>query len=166
MALDSYTYGTVDRVERMVGDIVSGHQFGVSTVPDAAGIEIFLDDAASEIHGRMALAGYAPLTAAATLAAAPLAFNWLRNVNSLGGACKALASKSSEVSYAQDPGSAGSRGGTVCGSYKALLDEIAEGVLGQLGLPLDTATSTEGLASGVTTVPRFFRDWTNLTEPA
>lgn len=166
MALDSYTYGTVDRVERMVGDIVTGHQFTVSTVPDLAAVETFLDDAAAEIHGRMALAGHAPLTAAATLASYPLAYNWLRNCNSLGAACKALTSRSSEVSYDQGPGSSAGRGGNVCGRYQALLDLIADGVLGNLGLPLDTSTTTEGLATGVTTTPRFFRDWTHLSEPA
>lgn len=90
MAVDTYTYGSVASVERIVGDIVDGRKFGSTTVPSLAQVEAGLDEAASMMHLALAAAGYPVDLAATVLSDAPRAHAFLATVNSVGGAAIAL----------------------------------------------------------------------------
>lgn len=90
MGVSTYTYGTVARVEALVGDIVASRTFTTGTTPKLAQVETFLDDTAAEIHAAMAEAGFTPPLATAVATDAPRASNWLALINSYGACALVL----------------------------------------------------------------------------
>ena len=83
MALDSDTYGTVARVERLVGDLVQGRSFSLNSIPTLAQVEGFLDDTASELNSALTFAEY---TVPVVVGTDTAAFNYLAHGNSCGAA--------------------------------------------------------------------------------
>src|SRR3990167_9452305 len=102
MALNSYTYGTVARVERIIGDIVESRKFREETTPDKTNIEGALDDVASEIHMELAKHGYDVLTNAALTTLAPRVQLFLQHANSVGAAVYIINTISAEAFVPQD----------------------------------------------------------------
>ena len=104
MSVNSYTYGTVKGVHRRIGWIVPNRQmFDGESVPTAEDVEQTLDQAASEIHMRLARAGY-PVNTAATLSAdSPRAYAWLQALNEDGAGATLLGS----LPQAFDPDTSG-----------------------------------------------------------
>ncbi len=91
MSVGTYTYGTVAGVTRKVGWVIAGHgNFSASTIPTTTDVELILDEVATEIHAKLADAGYALDTAAAVLASAPRASAWLAGLNECGAAARVL----------------------------------------------------------------------------
>jgi len=166
LAVGAYTYGTVDRVERLIGDIATGHQFGTSTRPNTQAIEGWLDDIASEMHLSLAIGQYTVQTAAVMAASYPLVSALLISCNSLGAAMLGLVSMSSEVAYSQDPEAYGNRNQNVRTLYLKMLKGLEGTGLADLGFPQTGGVNAVAMFSGVDTDPRFFRDWTHLSEPA
>jgi len=87
MATDDNTYGTVERVEARVGDLVSGRKFLNTTVPTVTEVESLLDDVAARINGELRINGY---TVPVATGDDPEAFAWLRAANSAGAAAMVL----------------------------------------------------------------------------
>ena len=87
MAVDANTYGTVARVERQVGDLVTSRLFTTSTTPTKAQVEAALDDVAAEINAELDYMNYSvPVLTADD----PHAFNFLRAANTFGAAALVL----------------------------------------------------------------------------
>lgn len=87
MALDANTYGTLIRVQNMIGDIVTDRQFSGSTNPSIEKVENALDDIADTINMELKQQDY---TVPVTLADDPEAFKFLRFANSAGAAAALL----------------------------------------------------------------------------
>lgn len=58
MAVGANTYGSVEGVEKLVGDLVSGREFGASTVPTETQVESVLDDVAMDINRELEAASF------------------------------------------------------------------------------------------------------------
>lgn len=90
MAVDANTYGTVARVEAMVGDLVADRTFadgGSPTIPSLTEVELFLDDVASEINVELDYMNYTVPVSASNF---PAAHAFLAAANSAGAAAKVL----------------------------------------------------------------------------
>lgn len=87
MAVDADTYGTVAKVQSMVGDLVSGRVFSVTSNPTLVQIEGFLDDTAAELNSALTFSEY---TVPVVVGTDKAAFNYLLMVNSCGAAVLAL----------------------------------------------------------------------------
>lgn len=87
MALDANTYGTVARVEALVGDLVASRTFGSVTIPTLSQVETFLDDIAVQLNMELERTGY---TVPVSSSANPQAFRYLRYSNSCGAAALVL----------------------------------------------------------------------------
>jgi len=91
MAVDADSYGTIERLEAIVGDIVinssSARTFSTSTIPTLIQAEGFIDDIAAELNTALINAGYvSPVVVGDDKAA----FNYLRYANTCGAALLAL----------------------------------------------------------------------------
>lgn len=104
MSVNSYTYGTVKGVHRRIGWVVPNRQmFDGESTPTMEDVEATLDQAASEIHMRLARAGY-PVNTAATLASdSPRTSVWLAALNEDGATVSILGT----LPQAFDPEQAG-----------------------------------------------------------
>ncbi len=135
MAVGVYTYGSVARVQSLVGDVVASRTFGTGTVPTLVEVELFLDDIASQIHAAMAEGGYTVPTAAVLTTSAPRAAGWLGMLNSLGACALVLQSLPYEAQAAALPDAPPSRGNWFQRRFEDGLKRIAEGnFLATLGL--------------------------------
>ena len=82
MSLDSDTYGTVAKVESLVGDLGQGRVFSLNSQPTLGQVELFLDDAAAELNSALTYSGY---TVPVVVGTDKSAFNYLL----LGNSCYA-----------------------------------------------------------------------------
>jgi hypothetical protein len=90
MAVDADTYGTIARLQALIGDVVSGRVFadgGSATTPSLTDAEAFLDDTAGELNTLLTQSEYAVPVVVGTDKAA---FNYLRYVNTCGAAALVL----------------------------------------------------------------------------
>lgn len=94
MAVAANTYGTVERVQRLIGDLIPGRAFSLTTNPTLAEVEGFLDDAADFLNMELKAAGY---TVPVALATDPETFRYLRLINSAGAAWFILNTKPAEA---------------------------------------------------------------------
>jgi hypothetical protein len=101
MGIADNTYGTVSRVQELVGDVVSGRVFSTATVPTLAQVEDFLDRVADELNGYLKTNGY---TVPVVEGTDPEAFGILRFANSAGASSFVLAALPAEASGGFGPG--------------------------------------------------------------
>ncbi len=134
MAVGDSTYGTVARVQALVGDVVASRTFGTTTVPTLVQVESFLDDTASEMHAAMAEGGYIALTATALGTTAPRAANYLALLNSYGAAALVLQSKPYEAQTAEIPDAPPTRAGWFRKRFQDGLTQIKGNFLTYLGM--------------------------------
>lgn len=163
MAVDSYTYGTVVQVQRLVGDLAPGRVFTATSQPSLADVESILDDIATEVHAELSLGGYPVETKATLDSSYPRAAGWLANINSLGAAMRLSDTEPGEATPNFEIASVQTRLGRIAAQYKAGLDKIKGSTLEGLGLP---RSSSEGLsiATPVTTNSRFYRGFTHESD--
>ncbi len=111
MSVNSYTYGTMKGVHRRIGWVCPNRQmFDGETTPTAEDVELTLDQTASELHMRLARAGY-PVSTAATLATdSPRAAAWMAALNEDGASAFILGT----MPQAFDPEQAGVNPYKVC----------------------------------------------------
>ena len=147
MALNSYTYGTIARVERIIGDIVDSRKFSELTSPDKFNIEGILDDVASEIHIELAKYGYDVKTNASLLTLAPRVQLFLQHMNCIGAAVYILNTISVEAFVPQDENGSMTRAQRLWATYKRLLGQINTQAFSRLGLTKNSMI-TEGLFVG------------------
>jgi hypothetical protein len=83
MAVDGDVYGTIARVEALVGDLVSSRTFSGSTTPTTVEVEGFIDDEGFRLNSELEQMGY---TTPVVVGTDKNAFNWLRAANSAGAA--------------------------------------------------------------------------------
>jgi len=94
MAIDSDTYGTVLRVEGLVGDIAQGLVFSLTSNPTLAQVQQFLNDTAAELNSSLTFAEY---TVPVVVGTDKAAFNLLAYGNSCGAAFLVLDSLPAEA---------------------------------------------------------------------
>ena len=82
MGVDSDTYGTIAKVESLVGDLVQGRVFSLNSQPTLVQVELFLDYAASDLNSGLTYSGY---TVPVVVGTDKAAFNYLV----LGNSCYA-----------------------------------------------------------------------------
>ena len=87
MAVGANTYGSVAGVERLVGDVVAGRTFGVSTTPTTAQVEAELDAVAFDLNRELEAAGY---TIKVDSVSYPTAYGFLTAANEYGAAARVL----------------------------------------------------------------------------
>lgn len=87
MAVGANSYGTVAKVEAMVGDLVASRTFAVSTTPTLAQVESFIDERASELNVALAYSGY---TVPVDSDNDPTTHEWLAYINSVGASLSVL----------------------------------------------------------------------------
>ncbi len=126
MALDSKTYGTVARVEALVGDMVASRAFTTNTQPKKAQVEVFLDNMASELNAALEVAGY---TVPVVEADDEVAFEFLRAANVYGACVLVLTSSPAEAGLDLESEAMRTRIQTFNGFMKRALDRIKEGRL-------------------------------------
>ncbi len=141
MAVGSFTYGTVARVEALVGDVVASRTFATGTTPKLAQVETFLDDTAAEIHAAMAEAGYTVPTSAEATTSAPRAANWLALINTYGAAAMVLQSVPYESQAPEVSEAPNSRSGWFYKRFKEGLEKISGRFLANLGLTVGKPSS-------------------------
>ncbi|KAF0138174.1 MAG: hypothetical protein FD153_1481 [Rhodospirillaceae bacterium] len=135
MGISSYSFGTVARVEALVGDVVASRAFATETTPTLAQVEMFLDDAASEMHSAMAEGGYSLVTAVQLAIDAPRAANWLALLNTYGACAMALQSLPYEAQAAALPDAPPSRGNWFRKRFEDGLERIRKSnALARMGL--------------------------------
>ena len=135
MAVGTNTYGTVAKVEALVGDVVASRLFTTGTVPTLAQVEAFLDDIASELHGALAQGGYAVQTKTNLTTNAPRAVDWLSLLNAYGACALVLQTLPYEAQAAALPDAPPSRGNWFRKRYEDGLERIRkENFLAVLGL--------------------------------
>ena len=164
MAVDTYTYGTVDGVQALVGDAAADRTFATFTVPSDTEVEGFLDDIASELHAALAEAGYPVELAATLLASYPRVYRVLHYANNVGTAAYLVDSFSGEaIASPDDLQTVATRTQRLYRRYNRLLKNIKGNALERLGLVRSTKVGA-GMATSVTSDPRFFRGWTSQKE--
>jgi len=142
VALGTYTYGTVARVEALVGDIAASRTFATGTTPKLAQVEQFLDDTAAEIHAAMAEAGYTPPLPATVTADAPRASNWLALINSYGACALVLQSMPYEAQAGEESDAPNTRLSWFNKRFRDGLKKILESrFLAELGLSITNPSS-------------------------
>lgn len=134
MAVAATTYGTVAKVEALVGDVVASRTFTSGTVPTLAQAESFLDDIASQIHAAMAEGGYTPPTATVLSIDAPRASGWLSLLNVQGACALVLQSLPYEAQAAALPDAPPSRGNWFQKRFEDGLEQVRGNFLLFLGL--------------------------------
>ncbi len=135
MSVGAYTYGTVAKVEALVGDVVASRTFATGTVPALARVEAFLDDTASLMRAALAQGGYAIQTKTALTASAPRAVDWLSLLNVYGACALVLQSLPYEAQSAALPDAPPSRGNWFQRRFEDGLERIRkEGFLAVMGL--------------------------------
>ena len=87
MAVGANTYGSVEGVERLVGDAVEGRSFSGSTVPTTTQVEAELDAVASDLNRELEAAGY---TVPVDSSDYPTAYEFLTAANNYGAAARVL----------------------------------------------------------------------------
>lgn len=123
MAIEANTYGLVKRVESFVGDLVEGRNFSATTVPNISQMEAFLDDIAHEINMELKQVGYkVPVVKADD----PEAFDFLRTINSYGGALLAMSSLPAEAAIIVDQETLSNRATTYNSFFQRGLKRIRE----------------------------------------
>ncbi len=79
MALDADTYGTILQVESLVGDLVQGRVFGLTSTPTLTQTEKFLDNTAAELNSALT---FHEFTVPVVVGDDKAAFNYLAYGNS------------------------------------------------------------------------------------
>ena len=95
MAVGANSYGTVARVELLVGDLVASRTFSTTTTPTIAQVEQMIDDTAYEINAALRSNGYT--VPVANSSPNVETFGVLRAANSYGAAALVLAMLPSEA---------------------------------------------------------------------
>lgn len=91
MAVNEYTYGTVAGTHDKCGWVIPGRAaFGAGTVPTETEVENILDTVCSQIHAKLAEAGYTVDTKANVTTNAPRAVKWLERLNECGAAAEII----------------------------------------------------------------------------
>ena len=91
MAVDVYSYGTVAGTHDKCGWVIPGRAaFGAATIPTETEVENIIDTVCSQIHAKMAEAGYLVDLKANILANAPRAVKWLERLNECGAAAEII----------------------------------------------------------------------------
>lgn len=143
MSVKDTTYGTVAGIQVRVGWMVSSRTFSGSTTPNTTQVEGILDQIASEIHAKLAEAGYPISTKAVVTAAAPRAADWLEQLNEDGASALLLMTNP----VAGDPEEDKDPSGYWKSRYKEGLKMIKGTFLSFLGLSRDREMS-DHLVSG------------------
>ena len=93
MAVGAYTYGTVEGIQRLIGDIVSSRTFSASTVPSSSQVEQELDNVAAEINAELDVNGYIVIINGTSY---PHAYGLAKAANEYGAAARLLSTIPSE----------------------------------------------------------------------
>lgn len=99
MAVDANTYGTVEGIQRLIGDIVADRTFGVDTTPSTTQAEAELDAVAAEINAELDAYGY---TVPIDSTNYPYAYNAAKAANAYGAAARLLSTIPSEAYDSDD----------------------------------------------------------------
>ncbi len=160
MAVDSYTYGTLAGLQVKAGWVVPDRTFSDSTTPSTTEVEGILDKIGSEIHMKLAEAGYPVDTKADVTTNAPRAVTWLEQLNEVGAACDIIQT----YAIAGDPESGNRPSVHWCKRYQDGLKMIRGGALDFLGMSRDRDLSSNLVGTwykntdGVVKKPIFKRD--------
>lgn len=127
MAVGDFTYGTVARVQALVGDVVAARTFGTGTFPTLVQVEGFLDDVASELHAALADGGWPIQTLTNLTTNAPRAVGWLAALNAFGACALVLQSLPYEAQASALPDAPPSRGNWFRKRFEDGLDRIRKG---------------------------------------
>lgn len=163
MATNEYTYGTVARVEALVGDVVASRTFAAGTTPKLSQVEQLLDDSASELHAALADGGWPIQTLTNLTINAPRAVGWLAQLNAFGACALVLQSLPYEAQASALPDAPPSRGNWFRKRFEDGLDRIRKGsFLSTMGLTrtgrLDKVfAGSQENADGETKLPFFKR---------
>lgn len=162
MALSANTYGTVARVQALVGDIVSGRIFTTGTIPTLAQVEVILDDIASEINVELEGARYTLETAADFATNQPRVSDFLITLNTRGAAAEVLSTLPNQAVAPAIEGDALDRATFYHRRYLSGLKRIREKQLNatRSALRVKAGGATDSL--GNTTKPIFTRDLTDF----
>jgi hypothetical protein len=98
MTVGARTYGEVEGVERLIGDLVTSRTFTTSTVPTLYQVETELDNAAAELNVALDVAGF---TVPVDKDDYPVAWDFLKAANEYGAAAVLLATIPGQA-YAPD----------------------------------------------------------------
>lgn len=135
MAVGANTYGTVARVEALVGDVVASRTFGTGTIPTLVQVELLLDDVAAELHAALAEGGWPIQTLANLTINAPRAVNWLALLNVYGACALVLQSLPYEAQASALPDAPPSRGNWFRKRFEDGIERIRTGnFLASMGL--------------------------------
>jgi hypothetical protein len=146
MAVNEYTYGTVVGVQGKISWAVPGRlPFGSDTTPTITEVESSLDNVASDIHAKLAEAGYPVITKAAVTAAAPRLVGWLQRLNEAGACADIL----QNFAIANDPESGYSPDRYWSAVYKNGLKMISGPFPQRLGLAKTNNLSDMLVATGI-----------------
>lgn len=163
MALEANTYGTVARVEALVGDVVAGRTFGAATKPlNDDEVEDILDDIAADINIEWEGARYTLETAANLETNQPRVFDYLRSLNSIGAAAMVLDTLPSISIGAGIDGEGGGRRDALQRRYLSGLKRIREGRIRatRSAVRINVGSATD--SDGRTKKPIFTRDLTDF----
>jgi len=87
MPLDDNTYGTVEGIQRLIGDIVKDRTFSETTVPSTEQVEAELDNVAADINSALDVMGY---TVPVDETSYPYAYGFLKAANEYGASARLL----------------------------------------------------------------------------
>ena len=139
MTVGSYTYGTVARVQAMIGDLVASRVFATGTVPTLVEVETILDDVASEIHATMSENGYPTPTSTTLTTNAPRIAGYLANLNSLGAAAQILFTIPSMAASPTAEDAPSSRANWFRKRFQEGMESLVGDYLARLGLARSTS---------------------------
>ena len=163
MATGDYTYGTVTRLEALVGDLVTSRTFSGSTVPTTTEAEAILDDIAAEINAELEASRYTLETASDLATNQPRISEFLIAVNSWGAAAVVLSTHPS-ASYApgnEVEGPIDGRANAYRARYNAGLKRIQEKRLAMTRSAIRMKVGSAEDGDGNTKKPIFTRDLTD-----
>lgn len=130
MAVGEFTYGTTLGVQTKAGWVVPGRDFSDTTTPTTTEVNTLLDQLCSDIHAKLAEAGYPIDTKVDVLANAPRAVAWLEYLNEAGVAAALI----QQFAIAGDPEAVGNPAEFWLSRYKDGLKMIAGSFLESMGL--------------------------------
>lgn len=128
MAVSANTYGTIERVETRIGDLIEGGQFSTTTRPTRSQVEGLLDDIAAEMNAELMAQGFdVPVENSGDDV---YAFQWLRRANSAEAARKVLIEFFPAEAFDPDaPDGFTNRARSLWQDFKRALDAIKDGRL-------------------------------------
>ena len=161
MSVGAYTYGTVARVEALVGDVVASRAFAAGTTPTLTQVEAFLDDIAAQIVAELSGARYTVETATALATNQPRVHEFLRAINSYGAAALVLQTSPAVAFMGGEEGEGGDRPTQLWREYQRGLKMIRDGRLSAARSTIQVYAGSQEDEDGNTKKPIFTRDVTD-----